>query len=380
MTRFSGDISAAVDHPAGRQPFSTTAGNLLAQNGGALFGRVFEVLQSQVVLIETLKNIMARCRLKMVVLRANISGAQRAVQTYAALQGVPVLELSHGHRARRLDRSDIDQEVRCAYAAYGERDRSLLLELGQPEAQIHVVGAPGWDPLYRPEVKMSAPAAREKIGLDPDRPMVLYASVYPEGNSALFPYLSRLIHDKHRAVIGAMRTLGPEVQFVVRPHPGEFRREPAKPPTGEAVAAYRRWLQDQGVSPVHIDGVSPETTLDKADLLNAADAVIVANPGSSLVTEVMIMRRPAVLLRRKEAPPYAFYTEEDGVVLVEEAEGLAAELKGLLEDAGRREEVVQRQWAALPRLNHRNDGRASERAARLICAMAAGEVPQGIAA
>ena len=71
-------------------------------------------------------------------------------------------------------------------AAYGERARDLMVEMGCDPRRIFCTGTPSWDPLFADDATLDPGEARRLLGLDPDRPVVVFLTSYSDGSSACY--------------------------------------------------------------------------------------------------------------------------------------------------------------------------------------------------
>jgi glycosyltransferase involved in cell wall biosynthesis len=128
----------------------------------------------------------------------------------------------------------------------------------------------------------------------------------------------------------------------------------------DQVSMYQEWMHDRHGCPVQV--VSGK----KLEAIRAADLCICPGP-SSAIPEIMILERPVIQIPRTDED--LTYTDADGIVIAPD-ERLEAEIQRLLQNPQSRADVVERQNAALPRLNSENDGRATSRVATLILQLA----------
>jgi tetratricopeptide (TPR) repeat protein len=377
VQRLGGHLPGILEQPEAVEAFAYARGNVLLENGKGLLRKVLETAGQQVAVVETLSTIMQACDLRMVVMRSNVSGTQRAIQALAEQHGIPVLELAHGVVVRREERFELTGKKRLPgnYAAYGPRDSRHLADLGNDPAQLFQTGAVIWDGLYGAEADVDARTARTRVGLDPDRPVVLYAGTFAQkGLPAYAAEMAGLLR-MNTVVAEGVAAYGGGVQFVVRPHPGELRRL-TEAQREDLTEAYAAWLAGYGLDLALLDVNDRSICSEKVDLIRAADAVIVAGEVSSVIPEVMILGRPVVLIPWTGMKPS--FTEADGVHVAPDAAALTAVLHRLIGDEAYRSEVVARQLEALPDINFGNDGGASERVAGLIASLAGPSDPEAV--
>ncbi len=374
VARISTGVLEIINGEMAHQAFSSPLGNFLPLTGQAFFNHLMPMLTMGIVLTEAVADLLNLGDLCLALLDCDNDCGQRTLVNYLKLQGVPSLHLAHGlyskpqvHVAGELDRLNSDY-----LAVFGARARDNYLHSGNPPERVFLTGNPLWDPLYAPAARISTREARRRLGLDPDRPVVLFCSSYAEGSSAYFRHRAQRMFAVHEAIIEAVRQLGPQVQLIVRPHPTELRRAPIAPDDSNWVMqAYQRWLAQNGVPGVHLSGGH------KIEAIRAADMVIVADQ-SSMIPEAMILQKPTIMLTLLKDFDTT-YTEADGIIVVDEKEQLAGVIDDLITSPSAREAMVQRQNAVLPELNHGHDGRATERVADLVRDLAS-RTPAGKAA
>jgi|GEM_PF-1327582 len=342
------------------QAFASPLGNFLPHTGQAFFDQLLSTVTKGIVIIEALDNLLSQGDLRLTILDCDNDCAQRTLVNYLRLQGVPSLHLAHGlypkpqiHVAGEVDRLYSDY-----LTVFGTRARENCLRCGNPPERVFITGNPLWDSLYTPAARISTREARRRLGLDPDRPVVLFCSSYAEGSSAYFRSRTQQMQDIHEAVMQNLAPLSPHVQLVVRPHPGELNRAPISAAQRDwVIKAYQRWLEQTGVFSPHL------SFGNKIDAIRAADLVIVAHQ-STVIPEAMILEKPVIMVTLLKDYP-TIYTESDGIIVVDEEEKLAG-LADLIASPSARAAMVQRQNTVLPELNHGHDGRAMERVAELI--------------
>ncbi|MEW6386273.1 MAG: glycosyltransferase [Thermodesulfobacteriota bacterium] len=368
VSRLSDRLFKSLEPEIALKAFSSPLGNFIPVTGQEFFQQLLPLLANEITIVETLDEILRHHDLRLILLGCDNDCNQRALVNYARLRGVPSLHLAHGLYSK--PRVHIAGEVDRLYSDYitvfGARARDNMVASGNPPERIFLTGTPLWDPLYSPGARMAAQEARRRLGLDPDRPVVLFCSSYSEGSSAYFRYRSWRMHAIHEAVLEAIQQLGPQVQLLVRPHPNELRRALVSPEDFSwLVEAYQRWLTQKGMGPVQL------SLGQKIPALRAADVVIVADQ-SSMIPEAMILERPTIMLTLLKDFATT-YTEADGIVVAEEKTQLTEALEDLITYPAAREAMVNRQNAALPELNFGHDGRATERVTALALELAGRE-------
>jgi hypothetical protein len=355
-------VAVGISRPGAAQAFDSPKGNLLVSGAKELVREVLAMAENQILLTRVMRRLIETTNLKALVMRSCLSSGQRALQEVAASFGIPVIELSHGNPSRSAELG-----VRTPswhMAVFGERERDILAARGSDPAKIHVTGAAQWDSLYLPKFRPSKQAAREALGVPVDQPFILLAGSFSSGRSLRFADSALHLMESNEIFAGAIAKLRPAPLVAVRPHPGESSQKPVRPPSQAELADYRRWFTERGVNLVHVDFSSSSLVEDKAILIRAADAVVVQSISSTLVTETLILDRPVFKFSARAVE--SFYEDSDGVLTVRNSVQLAKDLDRILHDPPYGESLRESYEAALPTLNHLNDGQAASRVVDLI--------------
>ncbi len=361
IMRIANGVSEALSTHEGVVAFETPRGNLLRGSGQRLFEQVLGMFSRQIALIETFDRLRSERDVGLVVLGCDNNHLERTLVGAARRAGIPSLQLAHGLNGPVRIR--IAGEMHTVYAdevaVYGERARRNLIASGNVPDRIHMTGAPAWDALYGPTARIDAAEARRRLGLDPHRPTVLFLPTCWHGSSSIFGYNVQRFAETTKVLLGALRQRAPLAQLLIRPHPGErllSKKTPAQ--TARWLREYESWIRAH-------HGVDARVIQDrKVEVIRASDVAI--TPGSStVIPELMILERPVIRVRGWEGDD--LYGETDGVQVVER-EGLADALARALGDRAARDAMLAQQAAALPDLNFKSDGRASERVVDLILA------------
>lgn len=366
VERIMQGVAGALELSDVRRAFSASRGDFLPVTGPAFFAQLEAMLAGQVAALDVFDAVVRQHDVRLLVLGCDNSHIQRVLVEDARRRGIRSLQLAHGIYAPI--RARVAGEMHAIYAdyvaAFGERARRVLVALGNATERIMLTGAPSWDGLYAPAAQVSQGEARRRLGLDPDRAAVLFCASYVDGSSGFFPATLRELAAIYRGVVSACRQLEGPVQLLVRPHPHEFGRANVSDDEREhLLKRHRGWLADCGIRDVHV------LCEHKIECIRAADVVVVEG-ASTIIPEVMILDRPVVMVPlAQQAPPV--YTGDDGIIVVHGAEELPGVLANLLDAPERRAQVVRAQRAVLPELNYGDDGRAAERVAEAVGALAA---------
>lgn len=258
----------------------------------------------------------------------------RILPAVATARGIPSLDLPHAEAA---DVSAIRGVAYDRMAVYGPRAADVLQAAGYPRARVVEIGAPRFDPL------VGGVAAG---GAGPVGRRVVFAAQYVTG--AMRP---GVLAACYRAAVAAARAVGADELLIV-PHPAEapgtaqrlLDRE--SPPSGPAVR-----LAGPGGLYEALDG-----------------AWLLVTGWSNSVFEAAVAAIPALTVDPEGTSPVDFAA--DGLSLGATDEQSAAEAARTLLDESTRREAIQRARRVAEHRLGPLDGRASERAARLMLSMA----------
>lgn len=344
--------------------FDSPSGNLLVAGGSDLVRKMLDMAQNQILIARIMERLIQSTDLGAVVMRSCLSSGQRTLQTVAASHGIPVLELSHGNPAWGADLAP--PEYHWHFGVFGTREREALLDMGSQPELVHATGAAHWDHLYRNEFRPSKEQARASLGLPQDRPFIVLAGGLASGGTPFFARKAVQLMDASSIFLEGVSRLMPPPLVAVRPHPGESRQKPGRPPTPAEMADYRRWFADSGVELIHIDYSQRSLVNEKAVVFRAADVIVVPDASSTVVTEAMILERPVILIEPGETPFMRFYTEQDGIPTARTGNELGMLLDKILLDEPYRQGLLKQIEAALPELNQGHDGQSTARVVDLI--------------
>jgi hypothetical protein len=356
-------FATAITSRTAAKAFESEAGNLLVAGGRPLVEKILNMAENQILIVRIMERLIASTDLRAVVMRSCLSSGQRVLQGVAARHGIPVIELSHANPPLA------DQPFPVSdwnLAVFGERERKILVERGLKPSLIHVTGAAHWDALYTPEAQLSKARARQELGLPLDRHLILYTGSYAYGGALFFADRAQMLMDCNEIFTDAVGQLQSMPLVAVRPHPGESRMKPGRPPTMAELTNYRRSFADKGVELIHVDYSQRSLVTEKAALVRAADVVVTPDAKSAMITESMILDRPAIIVDPGSMPFEKFYSPDDGISWVSDSAQLRDELGRILENRDYRQELRARRETALPELNLNHDGRSADRVVDLI--------------
>ncbi|MBO6575535.1 MAG: glycosyltransferase [Rhodothermales bacterium] len=361
-------LAARIGEPGVADGFDSTRGNLLVSGGRDLVHRVLNMAENQAGLVRMMQRLLDNTQLGAVVMRSCLSAGQRTIATVAMKHGIPVIELSHGNP----DHPDVSPPpVPWHYAALGARGAEFMRMRGLPDSRLHVTGGPHWDDLYLPAQRPSRAEARASLGLPAGQPLVLVTGSYATGQILTFAGHAQSLIRNNAMIARALGSACKDALLAMRPHPGESRQDPGRPPTSRELSSFQKWLAGFGIELAHLDYSYTTLAREKATLFRAADLVIVPDRVSTITTEAMILGVPVILLDNPGIAFTPFYGEADGVCLARNEQDLELAIRSILRDSDFRTSLETRAAQALPDLNHGDDGAASTRVVDLIEQLAA---------
>ncbi len=371
IIRIAEGFAGALKRSDVRKAFKSPAGDFLPVTGGLFVEQFMNLIAGEINTIETL-DALSQCRdLKLIVLGCDNSAMERALLLYAEKLNIPTLQLAHGIQGKPTQAGVVTRSRTasmhklCANfaAVFGRQMREDLLEVGIAPERIFVTGCPFWDHLYTPESRVDSTQARKRLGLKPEKPVILICSSYADGSSLFFSDNSQTLFHHHQLVLERVNQIVPDAQVILRPHPHELLRATDSTTFAAAVdELYAEWVKERGFEQVRI------MRDRKVEAIRAADLVITLGT-SSLIAEAMILKRPVVMLPWVKYN-YHFVGAEDGVLIVEDESRLPEILCDLFSRPQVRDDLIKRQQNALFKINHLNDGSATERVAELIVDLA----------
>jgi len=311
---------------------------------------------------ETARALLAAHDVRLVVCGFDVLPFQRAFLGTMHAAGVPSLHVPHGvfgPTGGVVVPGSCSEIFATRVAAPGEYSRRVYAENGQPVERVVVTGVPRWDAL--PTLGAQSPGAvRRAMGLDPNRPLVLFATSWVEWATADAPNVVASLAPVFAGCLrGLRRSGGPRPQLVVKFHPSEIVDD-AWPPLADG---YRTLCAAAGVDDVLF------RVGDAAPWLAAADVVVSIN--SSLALEALLVGRVPVNVPVHPSAVHAVYGPETAILGAATPEDLAALLEPALRDPAVRRTVAERRAATIAHYVHADDGRASARVAAAAHALAA---------
>ena len=345
-----------------RRYFRNTWRKILEKNGGIVhllkrygleseleyyFSYVFERVVKK---IEMAKELIEQEKPDLILLVNEYGVFERALVVVGKLKGIPTLAVQHAnigplHMGYMYSKDSISASgsIRTPYcpipektAVYGQYYYKLLTKMSAyPPSSVVVTGQPRYDTLTITNRIFRREKFCARLGLDPDRQIVLVAT-----QPWSMPIKTAFI----RSVLTALKRF-PEVQTIIKPHPRE-----------------REGLYKKAVEKENAEVVILPSKSDTFEALHACDLLVASF--STVITEALILGKPAVTVSLSSEEPAPFYK---GVTLrVNKNEDLTPAIRSALYDEKTRERLKKERKNFVSKYAHEQDGKATNRVIRLI--------------
>jgi hypothetical protein len=282
---------------------------------------------------------------------AEAGGWGRAIVLEARRRGIPSIGLQHGfiyrhwlnyrHEPDELDVHGRDRGCPIPHRTlvFDKFAEQHLLTAGHfPQPAVHVTGNARLDDLAArcESLRPSRGTVRRNLGVAPDARLAVLAAKYSE--------IKRALPD----LVAAVRALS-GLQLIIKPHPAETPELYAPAISGVPAISLAR------------------ADADLAELLTAADAIVTMN--STVAIDALVLGVPALVigLPNNLSP----FVDAGAMLGANGADAIRRQLEVLLYDVGARRAVLDAGAAFARRYDLVSDGRAAERAAAEILALAA---------
>ena len=311
------------------------------------FNSVFERVVKN---IEMAKELVEEEEPDLILLLNEYGVFERALVVAGKLKGIPTLAIQHGnigplHMGYMFSKDSVSAygSVETPYcpipdktAVYGQYYYDLLTRMSAyPPSSVVITGQPRYDILAMADRVFSRESFCAKLGLDPDRKIVLVATQ---------PLLRPIREAFIRRVLAALKHF-PEVQIIIKTHPRE---------KGES---YKKAVEKENVKVVILPSKS-----ETFEALYACDLLVAGF--STVITEALVVGKPAVTVSLGGEEPTPFYK---GVTLrVDKEEDLAPAIRKALYDEKTREKLKKERKKFVSKYAHKQDGKATERVISLI--------------
>jgi UDP-N-acetylglucosamine 2-epimerase len=274
----------------------------------------------------------------------------RALMVAGKLKGIPTLAIQHGfigplHMGYMYSKDSISVygSVETPYcpipdkiAVYGPFYYDLLVKTSTfPRSSVVITGQPRYDKLALLNKLFSRERFCGKLGLDPQRKIVLVAT-----QPLSWPMRETFI----RSVLTALKHF-PETQIIIKPHPNEKED------------FYKNVVKKENIRVTILPSKS-----DTFEALYACDLLVAAF--STVITEALVLGKPAVTLNLTAEEPAPFYREV--TLRVDKKEDLIPAIAKALHDHSTREKLKKDGKNFAFNHTYKQDGKATERVVNLI--------------
>lgn len=308
--------------------------------------------------IEMAKELIEEEEPDLILVKSEYGAFEKALVVAGRLKKIPTLAIQHGsvgplHKGYMYSKNAISASgsIKSPYcpipdktAVYGPNYYDLLTKMSSyPPSSVVITGQPRYDVLAVADRVYSREKFCNKLNLDPDRKIVLVATEnlpIPEGKAFL------------RTVLKALKNF-PDIQTVVKPHPGE---------RGEW---YKEVLREENVGAVVLSKGA-----DTFKALYACDLFLTGF--STIITEAIILGKTGVTVhigKREDPTPYY----RDVTLRIYREENLVPAIREALYDEKTREKLKKAGKKFVYQHAYKQDGRATERVADLIEEMIKGK-------
>ena len=309
------------------------------------FNSIFE---RDVKRIEMAKELVKREEPDLILVADEYDVFGRALVIAGKLKGIPTLAIQHGnigplHVGYMYSKDNISasgsiQSPYCQIpdkiAVYGPFYYDLLTKTSAfPSSSVVITGQPRYDRLVMSDRIYSREKFCAMLGLDPHRKIVLVAT-------QPIPMRETFI----RSVLRALKNFQ-EAQVIMKLHPGENDE------------AYKKVVEEENVRVKMLSKSS-----DTIEALYACDLLVAAF--STVITEALVLGRPAVTLNLTAEDPIPYYKEV--TLRVDKEEDLAPAIRKALYDEKTREKLKKERKKFISKYVYKQDGKATERVIGLI--------------
>jgi hypothetical protein len=285
----------------------------------------------------------------------------RTLVAELARHGRPSVHVPHGLFGRRGGPPMVGgcgQIHASCVAAPGAFSADVYVENGEPRERVVITGAPRLDLL--PTLRARGPAeTRRAFGLDPDRPLVLFATTWVEWGSSAVSVLPPRLAPTFRALVRGLRACGePRPYLVIKFHPTELDPE------------YKQQIAEGYSTLCRAEGLEEVGFAEGNRLFWLAAADLVVGMNSTIALEAVLAGRTAMNV--PAAPEYAHevYEPDSAVLTLPSPDAVEAMIVPALRDEALRARLAARRVATVERYNLADDGGAAGRVAELVLGLA----------
>ena len=311
---------------------------------------------SPVLEIELMKRAIQVEKPDLVLIACGYCQLGRAAVIAGKLKGVPTLENQHGNifpthigYLHAKDEISPDGSVKSSYcpisdktAVYGYYYKDVLTKVSAyPEDSVVVTGQPRYDFLADADKIFNKDKFCDRYNLDYKKKIVLIMTEKFSIREDNVTFLENILKSTKNI---------PNVQIVVKPHPGERSKW------------YKEVVKNQDVEALVLSKRS-----NTYEAIYTCDLMIAFC--STTVTEAIILRKTVITVNLTDRPAQMPYAESGAVIGVYRSEDLAHAIKSALYDKNTRERLKTNRDNFIYEHCYSVDGKATERVVNLITQM-----------
>jgi hypothetical protein len=318
-----------------------------------------DVLQTM-LLIELLRVWVEEEDVRLVFVPHDYPRDTKALVMAARRWGVPSFHVLHGYTYGTWNM--MGEMYADRTAVFSEACKQLYLEVGVPEERMVVTGNPSWDAAMRVRTWLYGKTAQNVLGVDLDKPVVLFAHTYTHrlsNVSSRYPQYANEILGEIMQAFAELSAKHPDWQFILRPHPNDVLTE----------HTLREDSERMGIRNVFVDR-------DLHVLMSLAIADVVLCIQSNVGIEAILTGKPVINVMLDANGKEVFdegwgrlFNERDAVLDVREAATLVPAIESVMCDDAVRAEILSRRDYSIEHFCDRPDGKASRRAAQVALSM-----------
>ena len=331
--------------------------NVWSSVGDAVQSLGIQTTFQSIALLDAFESCHQDAPLSLVVVPQDICRETKAIVLAANQEDIPTVHLLHGFPYGATNMHD--DRFADWIAVYSDRVRQIYLGFGYPPDRIVVTGNPEWDIYMRPFTQAQRVAYAQRLRLNPNFPIFVYALTYGHSLSAVSVRNREYMFQTTNAVLKSfaeLKAVHPDWQFVLRPHPND-----PDAPTDLISKSLNYGLEDARI----------DTILPAHGSATLADVMVCSQ--SNLGIEALFLGKPVVNVILEEfAGPVVregmgpLYLPEDGVVEVRASSDLTNAIGSAYLDLTLRTSLKDRRTDTIQRFNSYQDGMSTARFISLL--------------
>lgn len=322
---------------------------------------VHREMLNNMITMEATRRCAANNDLRLVVSSEDVLPVTRTMIATAKELGIPSLHIIHSVPSGQITTHPASTSTYVA--TYSEFTKKKYESLGIPGKDILVTGNPAWDRLVRPPLPKHRIQLCEKLGLDPNEPVITYAWTHFTTWTVELAARPK-VHIHHaEAVLNAFIELSkkhPTWQFAMRPRPYAE--------TDKIVENMLVRAKDQGLENIFFDKQPPYDCLVLSDVLVSTE--------SNMNIEAILLGKQSVCVNLPEywgdALQEGFgelFDERDAAIKVDKADDIASAIESAILDPEIHDRFYEARNYSIDKFNRNNAGRAVDNVARAIAAI-----------